>query len=63
MTKEEIIAFVKEAIAQNKDTTITKKVDIDVIQVDKQWKVQTTEELIFALIGGFTGGGGISIDR
>lgn len=63
MTKEEIIAFVKEAIAQNKDTTITKKVDIDVIQVDEQWKVQTTEELIFALIGGFTGGGGISIDR
>ena len=63
MTKEEIIAFVKEAIAQNKDTTITKKVDIDVIQVDGQWKVQTTEELIFALIGGFTGGGGISIDR
>ena len=62
MTKEEIIAFVKEAIAQNKDTTITKKVDIDVIQVDEQWKVQTTEEL-FALIGGFTGGGGISIDR
>ena len=59
MTKEEIIAFVKEAIAQNKDTTITKKVDIDVIQVDEQWKVQTTEELI----GGFTGGGGISIDR
>ncbi len=63
MTKEEIIAFVKEAITQNKDNTITKKVDIDVIQVDKQWKVQTTEELIFALIGGFTGGGGISIDR
>ncbi|MEY8320186.1 hypothetical protein AAK894_03795 [Lachnospiraceae bacterium 46-61] len=52
----------KEAIAQNKDTTITKEVDIDVIQVGEQWKVQTTEELLFALIGGFTGGG-ISIER
>lgn len=54
MTEDEAMAMLQETIEQNKENTITKTVDLEVTQVDGEWKVKTTDELNSILAGGLS---------
>ena len=52
MDEEKSMEMLKTAIEDNKENTVTKTIDIEVTQVEDQWKVKSTDELITALSGG-----------
>lgn len=55
ITEEEAIALLQDTITENKDKTITKTVDLEVIQGDNgEWKVKTTSELNTIIAGGLS---------
>lgn len=55
MTEEEAMTLLKDSIAENKENTITKTVNLEVKKAeDGQWKVKTTEELNTILTGGLS---------
>lgn len=63
MTQEKAVALLKQAVDENKDTNGKQEVKIDVVQIDGEWKVQTTEELLSALTGGMSEMEGFSIEQ
>ena len=55
MTQEEAMTLLKDSIAENKENTITKTVNLEVKKAeDGQWKVKTTDELNSILTGGLS---------
>ena len=55
MTEEEAMTLLKDSIAENKENTITKTVNLEVKKAeDGQWKVKTTDELNSILTGGLS---------
>ena len=55
MTEEEAMTLLKDSIAENKENTITKTVDLEVKRAeDGEWKVKTTDELNTILMGGLS---------
>ena len=55
MTQEEAMTLLKDSIAENKENTITKTVNLEVKKAeDGQWKVKTTDELNTILTGGLS---------
>ncbi len=55
MTQEEAMTLLKDSIAENKENTITKTVNLEVKRAeDGQWKVKTTDELNTILTGGLS---------
>ncbi len=54
ITEDEAMAMLQETMEENKENTITKTIDLEVTQVDGEWKVKTTDELNSILAGGLS---------
>lgn len=55
MTEEEAMTLLKDSIAENKENTITKTVNLEVKRAESgEWKVKTTDELNTILAGGLS---------
>lgn len=52
-TNQKMEEMFVECVSKEDLATVTNEVDIKVVQVDKTWKIESTDELSNALLGGF----------
>ncbi len=53
-TTEEAMQMLQETIDENKDTTVSSSVEVNVVKMDDGWKVETDEALYSAVTGGLS---------